>query len=147
MSRGAGGAVTIPGTCGQRHSWGERCRWIQRPYARTWTSMRVDASGAGNGRNASPQTAQYVSAVLRSRTATTTGSVVQSTIRNEMEHLCKKILDSQAAQMSSRTHSCYDLVYTLRYKVVKISCTNRELMPKVSMQGRKGAGWRKSESI
>jgi hypothetical protein len=77
MSRGAGGAVTIPGTCGQRHSWWERCRWIQRPCARTWTSIRVDASGAGNGRHASPQTAQRFPVVCRSRTSSTMGSVAQ----------------------------------------------------------------------
>ena len=49
MRRGAGGAVTIPGTCGQRHSWWEYCRWIRRPCARTWTSMSVDASGQETG--------------------------------------------------------------------------------------------------
>jgi hypothetical protein len=77
MSRGAGRAVTIPGTCGQRHSWWEHCRWRRRPCARTWTSIRVDASGAGNGRNASPQTAQRFPVVFRSRTSTTMGSVAK----------------------------------------------------------------------
>ena len=73
MRRGAGGAVTSPGTPSHSQAWAYIFRLIRRTWALTWTSTISESSVCGSGSYALPQMQHCLSSGATSRSSSTTG--------------------------------------------------------------------------